>query len=131
MSMRKGFDSVGLGSRIREARESAGLLQGDAAKRLKVSQPTLSRWESGDTVPDVPDLVEMCRIYKAGLVELVMGPGARSPAEVQIAQIREILSGATRSAAAEQSAHATDSQRLVQAAEEAARDKPPRNKAGG
>ena len=130
MSQRKGFDSAGLGDRIREARDAAGLTQGAAAKRLKVSQPTLSRWESGETVPDVADLVEMCRIYKAGLAALVLGHGTRSPAELQIAQIREIL-GATPAGAAAKSARASHSQRLARDAREAAEGSSPPKTARG
>lgn len=105
MTLRKSFDSQGLGRRLRDAREAAGVLQTDAAKRLDVSQPTLSRWESGETVPDVGDIMEMCRIYKASLSGLVIGPDARTPAEIQIEQIRAILGPATPRAASPVEGH--------------------------
>lgn len=37
--------------RLTELREDAGLSQGDLARALGVSQSSVSRWESGDTVP--------------------------------------------------------------------------------
>ena len=125
-----------------QPREAARLSQDDVIKRLgEGNQPNVSRWEKGRAVPDLKTVVALSELYGVGLSDLVVGgtgvPDTISPAVIEGAldQMQSVIDGlrvrATRSAAAEQSAHATDSQLLVEAAEEAARGKPPRNKAGG
>lgn len=39
-----------LGNRLRELRKSRNLTRKDLADALFVSQPTISRWESGDSL---------------------------------------------------------------------------------
>ncbi len=49
------------GHLIREARLSAGLSQDALASRLKTSQATIFRWESGERSPSVKSLVAAVR----------------------------------------------------------------------
>lgn len=39
------------GTLVRDARQAAGLSQGLLARKLKVAQATVQRWEAGATVP--------------------------------------------------------------------------------
>lgn len=45
-----------IGQRIRESRERNGFSQGELARRLGVSQPTISDWENGKTEPTVENM---------------------------------------------------------------------------
>ena len=45
------------------ARVNAGFTLKEAAKLLKVSERTISRWESGKASPSVDHFVGLCRLY--------------------------------------------------------------------
>ena len=52
-------------------RKRRGLTQADLAEHLDYSDKAISRWERGDTLPDVGVLVELCRFYGVTLDDLV------------------------------------------------------------
>lgn len=58
-------------SRFREARELAGMSQTEAATRIGVPQPTLSRWETGKSDPNATHLVALCKLYRRSADELL------------------------------------------------------------
>lgn len=45
------------------ARVNAGFTLKEAAKLLKVSERTISRWESGKVSPTVDRFIELCKLY--------------------------------------------------------------------
>lgn len=45
------------------ARVNAGFTLKEAAKLLKVSERTISRWESGKASPTVDHFIGLCRLY--------------------------------------------------------------------
>ena len=49
--------------RFREAREKAGLSTYEVAKRIGVSQPAVSQWDSGVKVPSVEMLCKLAELY--------------------------------------------------------------------
>lgn len=51
-----------LGSRLRQAREAAGLSQEEAARRLGKSQSAISDYERGRLGLEIPDLVEIAKV---------------------------------------------------------------------
>lgn len=48
---------------LKSIRVNAKLSQEEAAKKLGVSQKTLSNWETGKTYPDQPQIENICRVY--------------------------------------------------------------------
>lgn len=56
---------------LRTARASRGMTQVDAAKRLDVSQPTLSGWERGDYLPRASRLKFIAGLYSLRLDDLL------------------------------------------------------------
>ncbi len=53
--------------RLRAARREAGLTQAEVAKRLRRSQPFVSKSESGDRRVDVIELKAFARLYRRPL----------------------------------------------------------------
>ena len=45
------------------ARVNAGMTQDDVAKRLQVSKQTIINWEKGRTIPGIPEVESLTRIY--------------------------------------------------------------------
>ena len=90
-----------LGFVLRLLRINAELSQRDVAGASGVSQPTVSRWEHGESVPDRAQCTVLCRLLDiegrlaAGQVASVntgLGPytaGSGCPAEVVAAEIAE------------------------------------------
>ncbi|MBO5352493.1 MAG: helix-turn-helix transcriptional regulator [Lachnospiraceae bacterium] len=46
--------------RLRKAR---GFSQEELAEKLEVSRQAVSRWELGSTLPDIPNLVQLCELF--------------------------------------------------------------------
>lgn len=60
---------VELAATLRRLREDAGLSGMEAARRAGLSQPTLSRLETGHRVPTADEINALCRTYKAPAAE--------------------------------------------------------------
>jgi transcriptional regulator with XRE-family HTH domain len=59
-----------ISTRIRTARENAGLSQGQAAKLLDVARPTVSEIEAGRRKVSAIELAQMAKLYGVGLAWL-------------------------------------------------------------
>jgi transcriptional regulator with XRE-family HTH domain len=55
------IDTVGLGQKIADARKLRGLTQGDLAKAVGVTAQAVSKWERGNSCPDIAILDEVAR----------------------------------------------------------------------
>lgn len=62
-----------LKERIALARKQAGLSQEQLGEKLGVSRQAVSKWESGQTNPDVAYLTEMCRLFGVSADWLLLG----------------------------------------------------------
>lgn len=56
-------DQIRLAERIRRAREQAGLSQGQVAKRMKYSRPTISEIEAGNRKVSAHELAHFAEMY--------------------------------------------------------------------
>lgn len=52
-------------------RKQKGLTQADLAEKLNYSDKAISRWEKGDTLPDLNVLYEICQFYGITMNELI------------------------------------------------------------
>lgn len=59
-------------------RKSSGLTQAQLAERLGYSDKAVSRWEKGDTLPDINVLYELCDYYGITIDSLLEKGGADS-----------------------------------------------------
>ena len=59
-----------LGNRIRELRKKKGISQEELAEKIGVARQTISKWELGETSPDLKQAKELSRIFKISLDEL-------------------------------------------------------------
>jgi len=66
-------DQIKIGSFIKELRKEKGLTQEQLAEQLSVNRRTVSRWETGNNLPDLDILIEMADYYQIGLRELLDG----------------------------------------------------------
>lgn len=59
--------------KLYELRKKNGLSQEELANRLNVSRQTISKWESGDSAPEMEKLVMLGDYFNISLDELVLG----------------------------------------------------------
>lgn len=60
-------------NRLYQLRKQKGLSQEELANRLNVSRQTVSKWEVGDSTPDMEKLVAISDLFDVSLDKLVMG----------------------------------------------------------
>lgn len=60
-------------NQLKRFRTDKGLSQEDVAKQLYISRQAVSRWESGDATPDLPNLIKLAEIFDYSLDTLVLG----------------------------------------------------------
>ena len=62
---------MNLGNNLIEARKKSGFSQEKIAEKLGVSRQTISKWETGETLPDVYQAKKLSKIYNLSLDELM------------------------------------------------------------
>lgn len=81
------MDQLGnIGVKISQLRRSSGMTQEDLGKRLSVSAQAVSKWENGDSLPDLPLIVQLAETYDCSTDYLL---GRQGGLQSVIPQIRE------------------------------------------
>ena len=60
-----------LGNNLFNARKKSGLSQEEVAEKLGVSRQTISKWEMGETLPDIRQSKKLSLLYHLSLDELI------------------------------------------------------------
>lgn len=78
---------MGFNNKLYELRKQKGLSQEELANRLNVSRQTISKWEVGDSTPEMEKLVAISDLFDISLDELVLdkAPEPAPAAPVQTA----------------------------------------------
>ena len=66
----KGVDNLELGKQIYELRKKANLSQEQLAEKVGVSRQTISKWELGETAPDIKQAQILSQVFGVSLDEL-------------------------------------------------------------
>ncbi len=61
---------MNIGNKIYTLRKKANLSQEELALKLSVTRQTISKWELGETSPDIKQAKELSKIFKISLDEL-------------------------------------------------------------
>ena len=77
-----------LGNRLYELRKQKGLSQEELAGQLDVTRQTVSKWEVGDSNPDLDKLIQLGELFEMPLDELVFG---RRAATTKTEEWKEII----------------------------------------
>ena len=60
-----------LGENIKTYRQKKGYTQEEVANRLHVTRQTISKWETGETIPDIRQCKRLAVLYQMSLDELI------------------------------------------------------------
>lgn len=77
-------DVPGLSTRLRQAREAAGLSQSQAARLLGMHRPTLSNIEAGERKVSAGELKEFAEVYKVS-TEWLLDEPMESNSQIKLA----------------------------------------------
>ena len=67
------IDQIKIGGFLRELRKEKQLTQEELAEKLGVSSRSVSRWENGNTMPELGLLVELADYYEVDIKEIIDG----------------------------------------------------------
>lgn len=67
------MDQKKVGLFLKELRKEKNITQEALAEKLNVSNRTISRWETGNNMPDISLLVELSKVYHVSIPEIVDG----------------------------------------------------------
>lgn len=67
------IDNVKIGGFLRELRKEKELTQEQLAEKFGVSSRSVSRWENGNTMPELNILVELADYYEVDIREIIDG----------------------------------------------------------
>lgn len=67
------MDQIKIGALLKELRKDHNLTQEQIADKFGVSQRSVSRWENGNTMPDISILIELADFYDVDLREILKG----------------------------------------------------------
>ena len=62
-----------LGEKITTLRNQYEMSQGDLAEKMNVSRQSISKWETGTSVPELEKLIQLSELFHITLDELVKG----------------------------------------------------------
>ncbi|MBQ4227190.1 MAG: helix-turn-helix transcriptional regulator [Clostridia bacterium] len=83
------MDLPKVGAFLKELRKAKKLTQEQLAEILNVSRRTVSRWETGTSVPDYDLLVEMADLYQVDLRELLDGEKKSAAASQELVKMKQ------------------------------------------
>lgn len=87
---RKNADLPGLGDRIRQARDAAGLSQAQVAKLLGLHRPAVTGMESGTRKVTAGELATLADLYKVSLDWLAGSEGRSSTLTMAARKLRDL-----------------------------------------
>ena len=85
------IDAAKVGRQIANLRKVKGLTQSQLGERLNISFQAVSKWERGETLPDVGILLDLAKVLET-TVDHILNGGQRMmeyTRRVSVAQIRE------------------------------------------
>jgi len=78
-----------IGERLSTYRKERKMSQEEMAAILNVSRQTISKWENGETLPDMYNAVAFAKMFRVSLDELILGASSRYGGTSYFSQIKE------------------------------------------
>lgn len=80
-----------IGENIKKSRMTLGLSQADAAKKLNISTPAFCKIETGQTDLNISRLLQISKIFKVSVVQLITGSDEVSANAAESDQLKQQL----------------------------------------
>ena len=89
------MDQIKIGALLKELRKERKLTQEEIAGKFGVSQRSVSRWENGNTMPDISILIELADFYDVDLREILKGERKAENMDADLKETLEMVSDYT------------------------------------
>ena len=86
------MDQQKTGRFLKELRKAKNLTQEQLAEKLNISGRTVSRWETGNNMPDISLLVELAELYDVSIPEIIDGERKSETMEREVKEVAEKMS---------------------------------------
>lgn len=73
MKGKKLYDQIKIGKFIQERRKNIGITQSELAEKLHITDRAVSKWENGICIPDVSNIMELCKLLDITINDLYSG----------------------------------------------------------
>ena len=81
-----------IGNFLKNLRKEKGITQEMLAEKLNVSGRTVSRWETGNNMPDISLLIELAEFYDISIPEIVNGERKNEKMNKEVKEVAQTLS---------------------------------------
>ncbi len=78
-----------VGERISSYRKDRNMSQEELATLLNVSRQTISKWETGDTLPDIFNAVAIAKMFHVSLDVLILGVHGKLGGPTYLSELKE------------------------------------------
>ena len=86
------MDQKKIGSFLKELRKEKGITQEQLAEELGVTGRTVSRWETGNNMPDISLLVDIADFYQVSIPEIIAGERKSETMNEEVKEVAEAMS---------------------------------------
>ena len=86
------MDQIKAGAFLKELRKEKGITQEQLAEKLGVSGRTISRWETGNNMPDISLLVEIAEYFDVSIPEIIKGERKSEEMKEEAKEVAETMS---------------------------------------
>jgi len=86
------MDQKKIGNFLKNLRKEKGITQEMLAEKLNVSGRTVSRWETGNNMPDISLLIELAEFYDISIPEIVNGERKNEKMNEEVKEVAQTLS---------------------------------------
>ena len=86
------MNQIKIGKFLKELRKEKGITQEQLAEILRISNRTISRWETGSNMPDISLLVEIADYFDVSILEIINGERNSEKMNEEIKEVAETLS---------------------------------------
>jgi len=86
------MDQILIGKFLKELRKEKNITQEQLADKLNVSGRTVSRWETGNNMPDISILVEMAELFDVSIPEIINGERKNEKMDDEIKTVAQSMS---------------------------------------
>lgn len=90
------MDQIKIGSFLKELRKEKGLTQEQLAEQFNVSNRSVSRWETGSTLPDISILIELAEFYNVDISDLLNGERKGESSDKNLKETLEMVADYTK-----------------------------------
>ena len=85
------MDTIKVGAFLKELRKGHGLSQEQLADKFNVSSRSVSRWENGNTMPDISIMIELADFYDVDIRDLLRGERKSEKMEENLKETLKIV----------------------------------------